>query len=213
MLHKNVAQNVTKSCTKLLGTSRSNDVTATRTSLKKWMCVLSVVIEIIPTYFAKCTRTLLNLNWKGPYSSSESEIKFCRCLFRFSVKHEISYFHVLVVQNGKEIYKKAWCTCKVVVSLIKPIDFSTFLWPSRRWILSKVLNLCYRNEYCTTKLSKLNLGKSVLFHSQRWSKSKFHKFFSMLKNIIQCKSIVKVSFESSHHWSSPTDSNQDSIIV
>ena len=35
MLHKNVAQNVTKSCTKLLGTSRSNDVTATRTSLKK----------------------------------------------------------------------------------------------------------------------------------------------------------------------------------
>lgn len=35
----------------------------------------------------------------------------------------------------------------------------------------------------------------------------------MLKNIIQCKSIVKVSFESSHHWSSPTDSNQDSIIV
>ena len=35
----------------------------------------------------------------------------------------------------------------------------------------------------------------------------------MLKNIIQCKSIVKVSFESSYHWSSPTDSNQDSIIV
>ena len=35
MLHKNVAQNVTKSCTKLLGTSRSNDVTATRTSLEK----------------------------------------------------------------------------------------------------------------------------------------------------------------------------------
>ena len=35
MLHKNVAQNVTKSCTKLLGTLRSNDVTATRTSLKK----------------------------------------------------------------------------------------------------------------------------------------------------------------------------------
>ena len=42
MLHKNVAQNftevlqnVTKSCTKLLGTWRSNDVTATTTSLKK----------------------------------------------------------------------------------------------------------------------------------------------------------------------------------
>ena len=42
------------------------------------MCILSVVIAIIPNYFAKCTRTLLNLNCKGSYSSSESEIKFCR---------------------------------------------------------------------------------------------------------------------------------------
>ena len=37
--------------------------------------------------------------------------------------------------------------------------------------------------------------------------------FIMLKNIILCKSIVNVSFESSHYWSSPTDSKQDSIIV
>ena len=32
------------------GTLRSNDATATRTSLKKWICVLSVFIAIIPTH-------------------------------------------------------------------------------------------------------------------------------------------------------------------
>ena len=68
MLHKNVAQNVTKSCTKLLGTSRSNDVTATRTSLKKSVCAFfqSLSRLFLLTYFAKCTRTLLKLNCKGP---------------------------------------------------------------------------------------------------------------------------------------------------
>ena len=34
-----------------IGTLRSNDATATRTSLKKWFCVLSVFIAIIPTHF------------------------------------------------------------------------------------------------------------------------------------------------------------------
>ena len=33
-----------------IGTLRSSDATATRTSLKKWICVLSVFIAIIPTH-------------------------------------------------------------------------------------------------------------------------------------------------------------------
>ena len=33
-----------------IGTLRSKDATATRTSLKKWICVLSVLIAIIPTH-------------------------------------------------------------------------------------------------------------------------------------------------------------------
>ena len=33
-------------------------------------------------------------------------------------------------KKGKEMYKKAWCACKVVVLLIKPIDFLTFSLPS-----------------------------------------------------------------------------------
>ena len=66
--------------------SRSNDATATTTSPKKLISVLSVLIAMILTYLDKSTRTLLNLNSKGPYSSSESEIKFRRCLFTFFIK-------------------------------------------------------------------------------------------------------------------------------
>ena len=65
---------------------RSNDATATTTSLKKLISVLSVFIAMILTYLDKCTRILLNLNFKRPFSSSESEIKFRRCLFTFSIK-------------------------------------------------------------------------------------------------------------------------------
>ena len=43
----------------------------------------------------------------------------------FFIKHEMTYFHVVVLsyscKNGKEMYKKACCTCKVVVLLIKPV--------------------------------------------------------------------------------------------
>ena len=77
------------------------------TSLKKWICVLVVFIAIIPTYFIKCTRTLMNLNSKGPYSSSESEIKFRLCLFTFSIKHEIRHFHVVVVQKRQRNVQKS----------------------------------------------------------------------------------------------------------
>ena len=69
-------------------------------------CVLSVFIAIIPTtYFVKRTRTLLNLNSRGPYSSSESKIKFRSCLFTFSIKHEIRHFHVVVQKRQRNVQK------------------------------------------------------------------------------------------------------------
>ena len=75
------------------------------------------------TYFVKCTRTLLKLNSKGPYSSSESEITFRRWLFTFFIKHEIRHFNVMVVQKRQSNVHKSMCTCKVVFLLIKPIVF------------------------------------------------------------------------------------------
>ena len=86
----------------LFGTVRSNDATATRTSLKK-----SLYRLFLPTYFVNCRRTLLKLNFKGPNSSSEREIKFRRCLFTTSVKREMRHFHVVVVQKRKRNVQKS----------------------------------------------------------------------------------------------------------
>ena len=49
-----------------------------------------------------------------------------------SVKRVTRKFHVVVVQNnGKEMYKKVCCTCKVAFLLIRPIVvFSPFSLPS-----------------------------------------------------------------------------------
>ena len=59
------------------------------------------------TYFVKCRRTLLNLNSKEPYPSSEREIKFRRCLFTFSIKRENWHFHVVVPQKRQRNVQKS----------------------------------------------------------------------------------------------------------
>ena len=51
-------------------------LTATKTSHEKWIPIFSVSIMIIPTritYFVKCKRTLLELNFYQPYPSSWRE--------------------------------------------------------------------------------------------------------------------------------------------
>ena len=42
--------------------------------------------------------------------------------------------------TGKQMYKKAWCTCKVVVSLIKSIAFLPFLLLSPSFLLKLSIN-------------------------------------------------------------------------
>ena len=66
---------------------------------------------------------------------SEKKNKFRRCLFTLSIKRKIRHLHVVVVQKWQRNAKiKAWCTCKVVVLLIKPIVLLKFSLPSCRWI-------------------------------------------------------------------------------
>ena len=91
------------------GTLRFNNATAMRTSLKKYKFGFLVFIAIIPsyTYYVKCTQTLLNLHSKGPYSSSEREIKFRCCLITFSMKHDISHLLVIVVQKRQNKVQKS----------------------------------------------------------------------------------------------------------
>ena len=69
---------------------KSKDEYSTRTSLKKWTCLLSRLF--LPTYFVKSRLTLLKSNSKGPYPSSEREIKFPLHLFTFSIKCKLGIF-------------------------------------------------------------------------------------------------------------------------
>ena len=115
---------------------RDSNATATRQQRERR---LKCEFAFLPIYFVKCRRTLQKLNSKGPYLSSEREIKFRRCLFLLSTKREVRHFYVVVVQNGEEMYKKVWSTCEVVVLLIKTYCFLTFSLRSRRWILQSLL--------------------------------------------------------------------------
>ena len=58
---------------------------------------------------------------------AQIEKKIRRCLFTSSIKREMRHFHVVVVQKLERNVQKVWCTCEVVVLLIKPIVFLTFL--------------------------------------------------------------------------------------
>ena len=92
-----------------VGTLRSNEVTTTRTSLKTEVAFFQFLSRLfLPTYFVECKRTLLKLNSKRPYPSSEREIIFRRCLFTFSIKRKIRHLHVVVVlKRQKKMYKKS----------------------------------------------------------------------------------------------------------
>ena len=56
-----------------------------------------------------------------------------RRVFTSSISRRIRHFHVMVVQEWQgnlEMYKKVSCTCKIVVSLNKPIPFFAISLPS-----------------------------------------------------------------------------------
>ena len=86
------------------------------------------------TYFLNCRRTLLKLNSKGPYRSSEREITFRRCLFVFSIKREILAFSR--AKSAKNCTKKCDAHAKLLFCLHIKSYFFKFLTRSRCWIKS-----------------------------------------------------------------------------
>ena len=98
----------------------------------------------------------MELNFKGPNSSSEKQTKFCRCLFTSSIKREIRHFHVVVEQKREWKVQKVWCTCEVVVLLIKPIVFMTFS------LSSPSLDLKVPNAESTSAIPMFSSPESAL---------------------------------------------------
>ena len=69
----------------------------------------------------------VELNSKGLHQSSGKVNESCCLLFPSSTKREIRQFHVVLVQCGREMYKKACCTCNVVVLLVLTYCFFAVL--------------------------------------------------------------------------------------
>ena len=87
----------------------------TATTAKTFFQTLSRLFQFAEN--VSCRQTSLELISWALHSSLERERKFLRHLFTSSI-------------NGKEMYKKVWCKCKLDVLLYKPIDFLTFSLPS-----------------------------------------------------------------------------------
>ena len=113
---------------------------ATRTSLKKSICILHSLWRLfLPTYFVNCRQTLQKLNFKRPYLSSEREIKFCCCLFTFSNERKIGHFHVVVVQKQERNVQKRDAHAKLLFCSLNLLFLWRFrCWPCR-WILKSLI--------------------------------------------------------------------------
>ena len=86
-------------------------------------------------YFVKCWQMFLELNSKGLYQSSGKEKKVVVLCSRPRQNVNSGTFTLQSGNDSKEMYKKAWCTCKLVVLLIKPIAFLPFSLPSASSLL------------------------------------------------------------------------------
>ena len=140
-------------------------------SLKK-VCLrsfslIAIILLFVPNYFVKCRRTLLKLNFKGPYPGSEGEIKFCRCLFTSSIKHEIRHFHVVVVQKRERNVQKSVMHVQSCCFAYKTYCFLTSRGCPHRWILKSLLLGSISQYYQKMPLTfvtkeNLQIGKELL---------------------------------------------------
>ena len=77
------------------------------------------------------------------------------------------------------MYKIVWCTCKVVVLLIKPIDFLPFSLPSRSSLLKLIREFKQRSFWATSTGSEV-FSLPICLDS---SKFVLLSFFSLIKTI------------------------------
>ena len=94
------------------------------------LAALNFMTLILSRLIRQMLANFFEVDSKGLYQSTGEEKESCCLVFPSSTKREIRHFHVEVVKRRERNVQKAWCTCKVVVLLIKPIVFSLFSLPS-----------------------------------------------------------------------------------
>ena len=107
-------------------------------------------------YFVKCWQMFLELNSKGLYQLQEKKRKLLSCVPVLDKTWIQALSHCSRAMTAKKCTKKAWCTCKVVVLLIKPTAFLLFSLPSTSSLLK--LPIYLHTTPVSTVYQKLKLA-------------------------------------------------------
>ena len=117
---------------------------ATKTSLKKWICTASNFIALIPSRVTSSNVGKCFWSWilKDCINVQEKKRKLLSCVPVLDKTWIQALSRCSRATTAQKCTKKAWCTCIVVVLLIKPIAFWPFSLPSA----SSLLKLPSYNE-------------------------------------------------------------------
>ena len=122
------------------------------------------------------------ISW-GPHSSLERERKFPRHFVTSMIKREIRHFPSQSCSNSKEMYKKARCTCKLVVLLNNPccfdvlvavtfVDAKTPYWLSGNWFYCTAHHINFSHlAYYTRQIHNRTIFNTLINHNFRNSLS------------------------------------------
>ena len=105
-------------------------LTATKTSHEKWIHIFSVSIVIIPTrLLCQMQANSSGAEFLSTISKFMKRMNFAIAFLRPSQNLKLGTYRSSRAVDGKEMYKKAWFTCKVVVLPCQAIAFFTFSSP------------------------------------------------------------------------------------
>ena len=126
--------------------------TEVKMSLLKWISVfqtLSHLFQFTENVY-KCRQNLTKVDFLGRKLRKRKKIS--SSLVISLIKREIRHFPSQSYSNGKEMYKKAWCTCKLVVLFNNPCCFD---------ILVAITVVDAKTPYWLS-------GKTMGFHDGAW---------------------------------------------
>ena len=117
----------------------------------------------------------------NPSLEREREVRFVVFTSSIIIKRRLREFHVVVVRWRQKMNKKVCCTCIVVVLLIKPTAFLTFLLPSPL-SLPKLPNM---------------LAKAVPsnMNSRAWDCRSFDFVFILKAHLPSCQTLCDYTFK------------------
>ena len=105
-------------------------LTTTKTSHEEWTHIFSVSIVIIPTHLlCQMQANSSGAEFLSTISKFMKRMNFVIACLRPSQNVKLGIFTGSRAVDSKEMYKKAWCTCKVVVLHCHAIAYLTFSSP------------------------------------------------------------------------------------